>query len=560
MRGFLLASSLLVPVAAFGQTVTQSPVLSPTGNGSQLSGLVTINARAPTLLDDTAHGFSIGNIWQSPQGAFTAQQVAANHAVWTQTSVSGYPIDAVGGTAPIAAYGTRLLAIGYAGKAFNVVRASDSTAKDIGFLAGGALDTATLDQFCANTTCTVATWYDQSGNANNAVQATAANRPSVYAPSLSGNARSIVFDTQQDAVTYVQKYMTLPAGVAATGNAMSAFFAGRQYSSEKPSFWAQFTNATYPVSFASALNGYSPPNNLNMFYGSSYTSGANAGQTAGVFGFVSGTGANGIVVWSGDKSTSYTGQAANAMAGGYLGASAAGLTSNVSGYTEMGAVLIYGRALSAATEVPAIRMSLAQSFNLAPQIRDVIAIDGDSITEGYGSTFLQNRPRQLAALLSRPALVYDKGYYGTLLATRVTNYAADVAPLYNASATNNLLEIFAGTNDNDGTNTAGTAIYTNLTSYVTAAHSTGWKVLVGTMLPRNGWSANQTTEQLAFNVLVRANAAGADAVIDYAADPTMGNASNVTNTLYYIDGVHPTTLGYGYLAQIEAASFNSLSK
>ena len=125
-------------------------------------------------------------------------------------------------------------------------------------------------------------------------------------------------------------------------------------------------------------------------------------------------------------------------------------------------------------------------------------------------------------------------------------------------------KIFAGTNDlslSSGSDPTGASIYANIASYVAAAHVTGFKVVVGTMLPRNAWAPGsaQDIERLAFNTLVRANAAGADAIADYAADPTMGAQANTSNTAYYITpGIHPTSLGYGFLAQIEAGAVNSL--
>ena len=82
---------------------------------------------------------------------------------------------------PVAAasdcYSWRRLRTAYtAGKAYNIVRASDSTTSDIGFRADGSPDTATLATFCNATTCKLVTKYDQCG-ALNITQATDASRP-----------------------------------------------------------------------------------------------------------------------------------------------------------------------------------------------------------------------------------------------------------------------------------------------------------------------------------------------------------------------------------------------
>jgi lysophospholipase L1-like esterase len=274
-----------------------------------------------------------------------------------------------------------------------------------------------------------------------------------------------------------------------------------------------------------------------------------------MFGFVSAS--TGISVYSGSVLNSYGAQSNNPMAGGYLGTIAANTTSGASGYVEMAAVLIYGRGLSTTAEVPNLSASLNRVLGIAPQLRDVFVADGDSITEGYQSTFLFNRPRQTQALLAKPMNVYDKGYFGDTIMHRVSNYAADIAPIYNPLAINNILEIAAGTNDIGGT-TTDVQVEGYLQSYITAAHATGWKVIVATILPRNGFTTTQNTYLANVNTWIRAGSSGADAIADYAADPTMGNSASVTNTTYYADGTHPTTLGYGYLAPIEAAAVNGL--
>ena len=79
-----------------------------------------------------------------------------------------------------AAYSVRLLDSTYTGDCIRVRRASDNTEQDIGFDGNGDLDTGALASFCAGTNGFVKTWYDQSGNGNDATQATTANQPKVY--------------------------------------------------------------------------------------------------------------------------------------------------------------------------------------------------------------------------------------------------------------------------------------------------------------------------------------------------------------------------------------------
>jgi hypothetical protein len=80
------------------------------------------------------------------------------------------------------AYSLRKLRSTYIGNAIKVRRSSDNTEQDIGFTFFGDLDTTALLAFTgtgASDNGFVTTWYDQSGNANNATQSTAGNQPQI---------------------------------------------------------------------------------------------------------------------------------------------------------------------------------------------------------------------------------------------------------------------------------------------------------------------------------------------------------------------------------------------
>jgi SPP1 family predicted phage head-tail adaptor len=76
------------------------------------------------------------------------------------------------------AYSLRKLRTAYTGSAVRVRRSSDNTEQDIGFVAE-ELDTVSLLAFCGIGNGFVTTWYDQSGNANNATQTTQASQPQI---------------------------------------------------------------------------------------------------------------------------------------------------------------------------------------------------------------------------------------------------------------------------------------------------------------------------------------------------------------------------------------------
>jgi hypothetical protein len=80
-----------------------------------------------------------------------------------------------------AAYSLRLLDTTYTGAAIQV-RRTDLAVMDIGFTSSGKLDTAALLAFTgtgASDNGFITTWYDQSGNANNATQTTALAQPQI---------------------------------------------------------------------------------------------------------------------------------------------------------------------------------------------------------------------------------------------------------------------------------------------------------------------------------------------------------------------------------------------
>jgi hypothetical protein len=77
-----------------------------------------------------------------------------------------------------AAYSLRLLRSAYTGSAIRVRRSNDNAEQNIGFV-NGVLDITSLLSFVGANNGFVTTWYDQSGNANNATQSTSANQPQI---------------------------------------------------------------------------------------------------------------------------------------------------------------------------------------------------------------------------------------------------------------------------------------------------------------------------------------------------------------------------------------------
>jgi len=84
--------------------------------------------------------------------------------------------------------------------AIRVRRSSDNTEQDIGFSAG-VLDTSSLLTFAGAGDAFVKTWYDQSGNSNDATQATTANQPKIVSSGaviLENGKPAVEFDGSND--------------------------------------------------------------------------------------------------------------------------------------------------------------------------------------------------------------------------------------------------------------------------------------------------------------------------------------------------------------------------
>jgi len=78
----------------------------------------------------------------------------------------------------VTAFSLRKLRDAYSGNSIKVRRSSDNTEQNIGFV-GTSLDTVSLLSFVGAGSGFVSTFYDQSGNSNNAVQTTLVSQPRI---------------------------------------------------------------------------------------------------------------------------------------------------------------------------------------------------------------------------------------------------------------------------------------------------------------------------------------------------------------------------------------------
>jgi len=141
---------------------------------------------SPSGLQPTASssaGPTIAECWEAINGYLTKFSGSQNNFTFlishdeVALTFTGLLDDYPGAAA---AYSLRLLDKDYTGDAVRVRRASDNTEQDIGFTTDGDFDTSALATFCSGTDGFVKTWYDQSGNGNDATQTTTANQPKIY--------------------------------------------------------------------------------------------------------------------------------------------------------------------------------------------------------------------------------------------------------------------------------------------------------------------------------------------------------------------------------------------
>jgi hypothetical protein len=143
------------------------------------------------------------------------------------------------------AYSLRKLRNAYSGSAIRVRRSSDNTEQDIGFV-GNNLDTASLLAFCGVGNGFVTTWYDQSGNANNATQATAGNQPIIVSSGaiLTRNGKQYSRMFQGATGAFMEGLLNTPIATVGT----SSFLVS--------SYNATITTSSFGLSSTSSSNQY----------------------------------------------------------------------------------------------------------------------------------------------------------------------------------------------------------------------------------------------------------------------------------------------------------------
>lgn len=211
----------------------------------------------------------------------------------------------------------------------------------------------------------------------------------------------------------------------------------------------------------------------------------------------------------------------------------------------------------------AVGLALACTSALAQGAppRDLIVVDGDSITQGHGLYGSATYAAGLAMLVPG-ADVENAAVSGKSCSQLATTAPTRVDSRLRAGAANTLI-VWCGTNDIAvGGATADAAFYA-LHDYTEARRAAGWRVVVVTMLPRAAsppWPAITEAQRGAFNGAVRGTwSRWADGLADVAADPRIGSAGRTADPVYYQDAAHPTAVGAQIAAGIVAAAIERMA-
>jgi lysophospholipase L1-like esterase len=194
---------------------------------------------------------------------------------------------------------------------------------------------------------------------------------------------------------------------------------------------------------------------------------------------------------------------------------------------------------------------------ITPQLHAI----GDSITIGAG---VSTPWPSLLSLANQPNYtVTNWGIGGITMMAMQASEPNRVATMCAPSSGPAVAVLFAGTNDLAQVGGTASDVWSNAVSEIQILKQAGCRVFVGTMLSRAGTDATGNTGDVDKNaydalILSQAKTAGADGVIDFAANPLLGaDGANASATYFQGDHIHPTQAGQAMLA---AAASNTLNR
>ena len=562
MKKLLIALLLLVSTPALagnsvaGGTSGQIQV----NNGGSLGALPNGDAskpwatkRPPAVTDDTTAGYVAANLWNYGGYQYQAQSVSAGAAAW-QRVIASAPSELVGDavTSAVGLYGVYKMRNAYLGNAFSITRTSDSATLAIGFDSRGEADWKSLDLFCAATICGVNTIYDQSGNGYDIAAATA--KLAQAGTNSMGVNRSISFTVASPNQYYTNS--SLPITNVQNMTVMLDY---------RP-ILGQLSAVSYEIGYPTAKYTYYTLTGAGMQAGGGNWTGTAAARTDQTISIIATNGASSQTLYQNDMTATRAAPTSSAATGFQLGSGLGDVS--YPGWFEFRGMAIYNSTLSAAN-IALLKESVYSRDNISPQVRDVIAQQGDSITaDTVGGAVNQQVSDyawavQMQQALNHPFAYYNLGHAGETAASMVAETTTWATATHQAGALN-IATVFAGTNDlAASTSITPATIIGYIQSMCTTWQAAGAKCVVYTMLPRcagfSGGQASATfeTTRLAFNAALKA-ATFYDALVDVGGDPVIGSAANFCSVTYSADYIHPNVLASSFITADTVAALKPL--
>jgi hypothetical protein len=521
--------------------------------------------RNPLPSDDTTAGYVVGNQWFGTGPVlWSAKRVTAGNANWQPLPFVTRAGDSVAG--PLVVYGTKLLVSAYSGNAVQLTRASDSTTKNVGFIAG-MLDTGTGDAFCAGTTCQMTTLYDQSGNGYNCTASTA-NAPVWSTTNVIAGTRTIVFNSNPHALVNLPatlSYCTISASMSWVPSTATFFIAGIH-----PAGLESRTLVSTIDNSRGWLNGYNQSGLATIGYGSNCMTYIENEPSVLSISASSST----FNCYSGNYSSSQGYASQSTFTGGVIG----GSSSSFPGTMDMTGFLLWGSTLNAA-QVATVQASLYSMFSIPPQFNDKWVVLGDSMSSGEASLLNNTWARLTLPQLSRPIRLYNHSLFGQMITGNggmLALFPQTVTGVYQTTDRNFIVTLLGGANDIRARVPLAT-IKSAVQTLVQSVHALGSnaKVLLATNplqcdifntggATLSDFQSYMTWLRTQWNVAIAAGGAGADGLIDFQNDPTIGISAGYSSSAFCSnatispDGQHPTDYAMGFYAPTAAQVINAI--
>lgn len=185
---------------------------------------------------------------------------------------------------------------------------------------------------------------------------------------------------------------------------------------------------------------------------------------------------------------------------------------------------------------------------------------GDSITHGTGG--VTPYPTQVLSQQPSTYSVENEGVGGATTISTIYGTTPNTLPLAsilsgdrNGAKNVNVMFTLLGVNDICSYGAAASDVYVNLQNIWRIGRQYGYKVVAMTLIDSNCYNQGVI---ITLDSLIRSIPSYYDALVDLAADPTMGCVDCANNKMYFIDGVHPTTAGDTIIAQAILAAIYSV--